>query len=372
MRWHWIIILLLVSCTTAPKFDPAVISNATEPPVSTDPIDNTKIVELTFKEGDLVSFPNLAEEDEDGDTITYEFTSPLDEEGMWQTEEGDAGSYDVLITATDEKGASTEQFITLIIESQNAAPTIIIDDLTVTEGETVVLEPNVKDEDGDEVSISFSGWMTSSFKATTFTDAGEYEVIITATDAKGASTTERVLITVLDQNQKPIVDIVEDITVIEGERVAVEVVAEDPEGESMTFSFSPPLDSNGEWQTEVGDAGSYETRVIVSDGKDTTERDFAITVQPLNQPPQLIIEEKFITVIETETVSLQIDAQDPEGTAINLDISGWMTEREKETTYDDAGQHEVIITATDEDGYETTEIVQVTVKDKNRPPQIII
>ena len=39
--------------------------------------------------------------DPDGDPIKYTFTSPLNENGEWLTKEGDAGEYEVILTAID-------------------------------------------------------------------------------------------------------------------------------------------------------------------------------------------------------------------------------------------------------------------------------
>ena len=59
----------------------------------------------------------------------------------------------------------------------------------------------------------------------------------------------------------------DDIKIIEGELVKISPNAKDPDGDELKYSFSAPLDSNGEWQTMKGDAGSYTTIASVSDGE---------------------------------------------------------------------------------------------------------
>ena len=93
----------------------------------------------------------------------------------------------------------------LIVESLNKAPVIDIDDVTVDEGDTITLDPDVTDPDGDDVTVEYSGFMTSPTKQTDFDDAGEYTVTITASDGiNEASVT--ITVTVNDVNRAPTFD----------------------------------------------------------------------------------------------------------------------------------------------------------------------
>ncbi len=157
---------------------------------------------LVVTEGDLVSFPNLQVEDPDGDEITFTFSEPLDENGEWQTEVGDAGSYDLTISASDGTTEISDS-IMLIVESLNNAPIIEIEEsVAVSEGDTVVLEPVVTDADDDAIEIVYSGWMSTNIKETTYDDAGDYMVTITASDGI-AETVKVVTVSVSDVNRAP-------------------------------------------------------------------------------------------------------------------------------------------------------------------------
>lgn len=57
-----------------------------------------------------------------------------------------------------------------------------IEDLTVTEGEAVKLSPEATDVDGDDIEVTYSGEMESGEWQTELGDAGEYEVLVTASD----------------------------------------------------------------------------------------------------------------------------------------------------------------------------------------------
>ncbi|MFT4304401.1 MAG: MBG domain-containing protein [Candidatus Woesearchaeota archaeon] len=156
---------------------------------------------VTMNEGDLLSFPNLEAEDPDGDEIVFYFSEPLNELGEWQTEVGDAGTYEVFITVSDGEFNVSEK-VTVIVESVNQPPVIVVDELiTVREGEVVELDPIVTDPDGDNVEITYSGWMNSSTKETTYGDSGEYEVIITASD--GIDETEATVTVIVEHVNRP-------------------------------------------------------------------------------------------------------------------------------------------------------------------------
>ena len=92
----------------------------------------------------------------------------------------------------------------------------------------------------------------------------------------------------------------------------------------------------------------------------------------MNSPPTLELEETEIDVEESETVEIIASADDPDGDEVTITYSGWMNQAIKKTDFDDAGTYTVIVTAKDNKGASTKETVKITVKDKNRPPEIII
>ncbi|MEM4282592.1 MAG: Ig-like domain-containing protein [Candidatus Woesearchaeota archaeon] len=322
----------------------------------------TKIV----TEGELVSFPNLKATDPEGNNLTYSFSAPLSENGTWQTKKGDAGEYLVNISVSDGVNVVT-QTVKIIVKHANRAPVIQLaeDIIRVKEGEKVIISPEIIDPDGDNVTVSYSGWMKTNSYETTFNDAGSYNVTITATDGKEA-TTKTVKIIVENVNRPPVIAPIQDFVVNEGDRITLLPNAKDPDGDKISFVFSPPFDERGVWQTKVGDEGKYRINITASDGELTDKIAFFIVVQKGNQPPQ-ITGLTDITVNEGETVELKFNVTDPEGDSITTKISGWMNSTTYKTTYDDAGVHEVTVTATDGTNTATKKIT-VTVKDVNRPP----
>ena len=319
-------------------------------------------------EGDLVNFPNLKAVDPDGDPITYTFTAPLDAEGKWQTQEGDAGVYIITITASDGKNEVSQQ-VRIVVDTKNRPPVITLGTpktITVDEGQTVKIDAKAIDPDNDPVTLTFSGWMTGPEKTTTYEDAGEYTVIITASDGK-KETQEEIKIIVKNVNRAPKISSISDIVVKEGEEITLDVEAIDPDGDEVTIKFSAPLDSQGRWQTKQGDAGTYEAEITATDGTLEDKKKVKITVQSLNKPPVIELDSTTITVNEGEIVTINARITDPENDELTIRYSGWMTSSTYQTDYDDAGTHTVTITVSDKVNTVTQEVT-IIVADVNRPP----
>lgn len=321
------------------------------------------VIEAT--EGDIVKLKPEAV-DPDGDVIYYSFTEPFNENGRWQTEEGDAGQYLVTITASDGKD-ETSQDVLIIIHKANKAPVIECpEEVIVKEGETIRLDCNVYDPEGESVVVEYSGFMKGPIYEATYEDAGEYSVQIKARDKEKESETV-VEIKILDVNRAPeITDVPEVITAMETELVSLSPEVSDPDGDEVTLAFSEPFDENGVWRTQVGDAGTYKASILASDGKGTTKKEVTLLITQKNTAP-VLKEINDITVSEGETIEIPIDATDREGDELTVEVKGWMNQATYTTTYDDAGEYTVTVIVSDAE-YESKQTFKVTVEDKNRPP----
>ena len=92
--------------------------------------------------------------DPDGDDVTFNYTSPFDESGHWQTSYEDAGEYYVNITASDGQ-ASTSETIYIVVEEKNRAPEFTINSITVDETDLIDLKDYVVDPDKDILKYHF-------------------------------------------------------------------------------------------------------------------------------------------------------------------------------------------------------------------------
>ena len=238
---------------------------------------------INVKENELVKL-NVQVSDPDKDVVTYAFTKPLNKQGEWQTNYGDAGEYVVTLTATDGK-LTTEKKVKIIVERVNVPPTITgVKDITVSEGEQINFEPKVADPNGDAVSVSISEPLKSGTFVTDHTSAGEYDIKVVASD--GELDTEKVFkLTINDVNELPVVSGLEDVTIKEGEVVELKPLITDLDEDKITLTISEPLGNDGVWETGFTDHGVYVVTVVADDGKDKVTKKVTVTVEDINMPP---------------------------------------------------------------------------------------
>lgn len=337
--------------------------NATieEPEVNLIDVPRKEVVE-----GELVSFPSLKAVDPDGDPITYTFTEPLSAKGTWQTKAGDEGEHLVTITASDGTN-EVSQKVLIVVLSRNKPPVITLEDaITVSEGETLVLNPEIIDPEGDVLNITYSGWMDSDTKTISYGEQGTHQVVITVTDGK-SFTAKAVTIKVENANRAPELAEIPEQTIKEGEKVTIIPSVKDPDGDTVTFTYDFPLNESGSWKSEIGDAGEYEILVVASDGTTTSEQVFALTVEAVNRPPVITLASP-VFVKEGDSANLNPTITDPDGDEVRVTYSGWMNSNTRATTYDDAGNYKVTISARDSAGNEAKLEIIVSVEDLNRPP----
>ncbi len=335
---------------------------------------------VTATEGDLVTLKVKAV-DPDGLPLEYEFGKPFNDQGLWQTQDGDVGKYLVRVSASDGL-STTNADVLVIVNSRNKPPVIDCqDDLTVKEGETVNLDCTFFDRESDPITTEYSGWMTSPTYTTNFDSAGEHKVLVKASD--GISTaTKTVSIYIENVPRAPVFnEHLKDMTVTESDIVTLKLDVTVPDlGETAKLKYSEPFDSNGVWKTKLGDAGTYPITVVATSQGLSTKESFTLTVKMLNTAPVMGLIPN-ITVDEGDTVKITPDVADREEDPITITYEGWMEDSTYTTTFDDAYPdgcdepecgvtYKVTVTASD-GVYEVSQDVFVSVLDKNRPPVFV-
>lgn len=334
------------------------------------------IVTKTYTEGDLVKLTPKAT-DREQDKVTFKFSSPLNNNGEWQTKDGDAGTYFVTVTASDGRSEVSKR-VKVIVVAKNKPPVVqISDNFKIKEGDTITLSPIVYDPEGKDVALTYSGWLSANTYTAGYDDSGAHQVTIVASDGE-LTTTKTVNIVVENVNRAPVLNNFKDITVREGEFVKIDAKAIDPDKEDrdkLVYTFSLPLNINGEWQTKVGDVGTYNIKVAASDGKAKDEEAFTLFVKIKNRAPIIkpiadMTGKNSITVEKgkTATITMNPEVIDEDGDKVTLTYSGWMSSNTKKITEADSGIHEVTITASD--GKEST-TTTVTIE-INTPPEFEI
>lgn len=243
----------------------------------------------TYYEGDFVDF-TVGASDADGDPLTFAWTNSVGTTSgntfTWQTAIGDAGVYTVEVVVSDGDPLC-DQTVTITFEVlENIGPTNTCPDVnpvlggTYYEGELVERQAVASDVDGDTLTYNwiFQGlpvpgeWFVWQ---TTDGDEGTYNIELEVSDGICTSTTDFTIVILDDyvqENHPPEVEDIEDVHVDEGEYIEIEVVAIDPDGDALTYTFEGLDDGTANdnvwsWQTECDDAGRYYLTVSVSDGE---------------------------------------------------------------------------------------------------------
>ncbi len=245
-------------------------------------------IRIIVKENDFVNLkPNAVDPDED--LIEFTFTEPLDEEGKWKTDYGDAGEYYITVTASDGE-LETSREVILVVNRINMAPVIEeIGDIEVDEGSTLIVTPKISDPNGDDFTVIISEPVgDDGVWEIGYQDHGQYEMTITAEDIDNLVTEQEILITVSRKNIAPTIDPIDDIEIFEGETVLIEPIVSDLNGDDITVTISDPVGDDGEWETDFTDHGEYYITVAASDGELETVEEILLVVNDINKPPVIL------------------------------------------------------------------------------------
>jgi len=296
-----------------------------------------------------------------------------DEIGEEEIGEGLVIVEDIEIFIDEEDEEVVEEF-----EISEDATVIIVD-----EKELVSLAPNAEDPDNDVISFSFTSPISEGGEwQTTYGDAGEYTITVTASDGILTSSKE-VLLIVNRKEEPPTFDVInpEDtaIEIDETDIIEFDVLASDLNNDILSYTWKLDginvVDGNSyEYQTTFEDSGSHTIKVIISDDIFDTEKIWSVTVNNLNREP--VLEElEDIQAMETDQVIIVLDAFDDDGDDLSYEIDDERFVQDGniflwDTTYDDAGEH--FITVHVSDGVDTTsQKITLSIENVNRAPVIL-
>ncbi len=252
----------------------------------TEEVDLADAITIEVDESDLVDLTAVVT-DPDEDEVTYYFSEPLNEAGSWQTNYGDAGEYEVTLTATD--GINTvEQLVLLVVNRVNVAPVIdTLEDLFYAEGDDIMFVPEVDDPNGDTIIITISAPLDEGEFETDHTSAGEYEITVTASDGE-LDSEETFTLSIEDVNVLPVISGIEDLEVSEGDTVTLDIEVEDLDGDDIEVTISDPVGDDGVWEIAFTENGEYSITITADDGKNIVEETITIVVADVNMPPEIV------------------------------------------------------------------------------------
>ena len=339
--------------------------------------------------------------------------------------------YEVTVRASDGRNYGTLDVVVTVTEV-NEAPEIRSDSKTeisyrengtstlykyrATDPEEGEIGWSVRGTDGGDFEINESGELTFRSAPDYENPAdsnqdNEYAVTVVAADQGGLEGTLDVVVTVTDQNEGPEISGQQSLTFSENQdtdRVLASYSGTDPEDPSLeitrwsvsgrdggdfrinedgelTFKNVPdhekPADSNKD--------NEYEVTVRASDGRNYGTLDVVVTVQEVNEAPEIRSDSKTgISYRENGTSTLyKYRATDPEegeigwsvrgtdGGDFEINESGELTFRsapdyENPADSNQDNEYAVTVVAADQGGLEGTLDVVVTVTDQNEGPEI--
>ncbi len=361
--------------------------NSNSPP-GIDPIPSQVITQ-----GATVVVP-VTLTDPDGDTV--DFTVESSQPSIAQATKGvdgrsinlagfTPGSTTITITATDAPGNSATSVFAIVVnppEENNNPPSLAaIPSQGIEVAETRDVTLSISDPDGDATTFTVENEDPSVASVQALNNntiqlnglsAGQTRVVITVSDAPGATTTSQFVVFVTEPpapNQPPTIAAIPDQTIEVGQRLEIDMAISDPDSASTTYSVTSdttgvaatgPTDADTFWIYGVAE-GTATITVSVGDGDgNSTTATFAVIVNPApipNQPPTIDpISPQTVEV--GQAIQTSLNYGDPDEPLEALTILASSSASEVATVYQ-SGQFELTIVGV----AEGTANITVTVSD---------
>ncbi len=208
-----------------------------------------------------------------------------------------------------------------------------VGNFTVNESVPLAIQLNATDADNDTLlylsnasqvlksQFNFSNATGLLTWTPNYVDAGTYQIYFEANDSE-LSDNETITVTVLNVNAPPILAAIGNQSVDENQTLSFQLAATDVDNDTLAFatdayfilpsafSFNTTTGAFS-WKPTFLDAGNYTVQFVVTDGELFAAETITITVINVNLPPVLaFIGNK--TIIENETVAIQLSATDTE------------------------------------------------------------
>ena len=253
-----------------------------------------------------------------------EYFNKEDMEFEWRPDYDDSGVYTIVFEYNGHEYIDTET-VNIDIDQVNMPPNINLNTITINENQNLSFTVNFTDIDGNEVTSSASGDLTSHYNPEThrfswtpgYDDAGSYSITFTADDGE-LTETYTVNITVRDTNRPPVFDDINDKVVYEGDELRFTIGASDPDSDSITYSaeglLSKYFDSETRtfsWTPGYDESGLYHITFIADDGDMVSTKEVAIVVKDANRPP-IIDPIDDINAYVNEKIEFEVIADDPD------------------------------------------------------------
>lgn len=349
-----------------------VVENESPTDVSVSP--NRNPVDL----GQDVQFNAAATDPDSTDIESYSWSGDLNGGSRWDdgrsyvTSYDSAGTYSVTVTVDDGEGATASASTSVEVADKPEARFSLPGD-AVLDGSTITLDGS--SSTGDVVSYEWSVKRPNLEPATysgetveyNASPTGQHEVTLTVTDSAGYSGSTTKYLTVTD-------DVAPEITYLEpnrrpvsvGQSVQFGVEANDPDGGSLSYSWSGDLngasagDNPETLTTSYGSVGTRTVSVTVTDDEGNTTTG-STSVDVVRKPDAAFDVNGLL--VSGETVELDASASSDDDGIASYDWSIWkpnftdpITKSGRKVGMDCSvsGDYTVELTVTDVDGFAST------------------
>jgi len=239
------------------------------------------------------------------------------------------GSASLTIFVTDENNLSDDTEFSLTVSPVNDAPTIeAIDDVTMDEDGSIDIVLISDDVDGDDLTYSFNlnnddVTLSIDEDSLTITAAqdfnGDVPITIVVSDTEFSDSTSFV-VTVVAVNDPPTISAINDITIIEDNTGSIIINAEDIDGDDLEYEITsgePYFDFVIEADTitispHLNWFGETSLTVSASDGQESADTGFSITVTPVNDAPT-IEDIDDVVIDEDGGIDIVLNSEDVDG-----------------------------------------------------------
>lgn len=342
-------------------------------------------------EGSIVFF-NVSASDLNNDELIYVWHLDGEKaaEGQsftYQIPYNGAGTHKVKIIVSDGLSNASREWEVVAKDTDIQKILDSIPDIEVDEGQIARL--NLPDFKSYSLEYSISEPIGNGNEwQTNFDDEGSYNVKVAA-GGNGFKGSIDVEVSVKNVDRAPVFEKIDNLVANENQPIKITLKVDDPDGDKVQYSaknlpqgaafegneftWVPDFDTvkKGNFVDYMIDKlkalnkNFYVQFIAASNGKRVVSN-VVITVKDANRAPIL---EDFIPINVNEGAAIKIvpNAYDLDGDAIKISYSGFMSGDAYTTNFNDAGAHEVKVTAND-GSLETAKTVQIYVNNTNRVP----
>ncbi len=190
-----------------------------------------------------------------------------------------------LVSSSNSQIFSQNNTVTI---NKNFPPTInsYYPNLSYTLNENSSIMFNQSSSDINNNTLSYYWYLDNIFKSNNlsyqyssdFSSSGNHNIILIVSDYI-INTSLSWNLTVLNVNRPPKLNSISNITGISGSSISINPTATDLDEDTLTYSFTPPLNSDGRWTSPL--TGNYIINVSVSDGILQDSKLIGITINPI-------------------------------------------------------------------------------------------